>query len=68
MKKALALLFVILSVVSFAETKVLYNKKITKNNPKMKIMTYNIAAGANNFKVDLKVTAETIKNYNIEVK
>lgn len=30
MKKVLALLFVILSVVSFAETKVLYNKKITK--------------------------------------
>lgn len=67
MKKALALLFVILSVVSFAETKVLYNKKITKNNPKMKIMTYNIAAGANNFKVDLKVTAETIKKVNPDI-
>ena len=50
MKKALALLFVILSVVSFAETKVLYNKKITKNNPKMKIMTYNIAAFQSRFK------------------
>lgn len=33
----------------------------------MKIMTYNIAAGANNFKVDLKVTAETIKKVNPDI-
>lgn len=30
-------------------------------------MTYNIAAGANNFKVDLKKTAETIKKINSDI-
>lgn len=67
MKKLAALLLIILSAISFADTKVLYNKKITKNHPTMRIMTYNIAAGANNFKVNLEATADAIKKVNPDI-
>ena len=64
MKKLFISLILILSCFIYGEEKVLYNKVITNSNPKIRVATYNIAAGANNFKVDLKLTAETIKKIN----
>ena len=55
MKKILAFLFLIVSVMSFASDKVLMNEKVKGKKPVLKVMTYNIAAGANNFKVDLMI-------------
>ncbi len=67
MKKILAFLFLIVSVMSFASDKVLMNEKVKGKKPALKVMTYNIAAGANNFKVDLKKTAEAIKAIDADI-
>lgn len=67
MKKILAFLFLIVSVMSFASDKVLMNEKVKGKKPVLKVMTYNIAAGANNFKVDLKKTAEAIKAIDADI-
>ena len=67
MKKLFILLILVLSCFIYGEEKVLYNKVITNSNPKIRVATYNIAAGANNFKVDLKLTAETIKKINPDI-
>ena len=67
MKKLFILLILVLSCFIYGEEKVLYNKVITNSNPKIRIATYNIAAGANNFKVDLKLTANAIKKINPDI-
>ena len=67
MKKLFILLILVLSCFIYGEEKVLYNKVITNSNPKIRVATYNIAAGANNFKVDLKLTANAIKKINPDI-
>ena len=69
MKKFLkTTIFLLLSAVTiFAKEEPLKNKVIEGEKPQLKVMTYNIAAGANNFKVDLKKTAETIKKINPDI-
>lgn len=69
MKKFLkTTIFLLLSAVTiFAKEEPLKNKVIKGEKPQLKVMTYNIAAGANNFKVDLKKTAETIKKINPDI-
>lgn len=61
-------IFLLLSSATiFAKEEQLKNKVIEGEKPQLKVMTYNIAAGANNFKVDLKKTAETIKKINPDI-
>ena len=69
MKKFLkTTIFLLLSAVTiFAKEEPLKNKVIEGEKPQLKVMTYNIAAGTNNFKVDLKKTAETIKKINPDI-
>lgn len=67
MKKIVLSLFFILSILTFGSEKVLMNGKVEGKKPTLKVMTYNIAAGANNFKVDLKKTAEAIKAVNPDI-
>ena len=69
MKKFLkTTIFLLLSAVTiFAKEEPLKNKVIEGEKSQLKVMTYNIAAGANNFKVDLKKTAETIKKINPDI-
>ena len=69
MKKFLkTTIFLLLSAVTiFAKEEPLKNKVIEGEKPQLKVMTYNIAAGANNFKVNLKKTAQTIKKINPDI-
>lgn len=67
MKRILCALFLIFSTFAFGANKVLLNEKVKGEKPVLKVMTYNIAAGANNFKVDLKKTAETIKAVDADI-
>ena len=67
MKKLFILLILVLSCFIYGEENVLYNQVITNSNHKNRVATYNIAAGANNFKVDLKLTANAIKKINPDI-
>ncbi len=67
MKKLVFFLLTIISIFSFASNNVLYDGKVEGKKPKVKVMTYNIAAGANNFKVNLEKTAEAIKKVNPDI-
>ena len=62
-----AIFLLLSSATIFAKEEPLKNKVIKGEKPQLKVMTYNIAAGANNFKVDLKKTAEIIKKINPDI-
>lgn len=67
MKKIVFFLLTIISIFTFANNNVLYDGKVEGKKPKIKVMTYNIAAGANNFKVNLEKTAEAIKKVDPDI-
>ncbi|GBU10093.1 hypothetical protein AwWohl_12310 [Gammaproteobacteria bacterium] len=66
MKKILLLISIAVGSLVYANP-VLINKIAEPTLTELKIMTYNIAAGANNFKVDLALTAATIKELSPDI-